>query len=163
MSKLLIGLCAVSLALSTSAFAFQPIATVSGIQGKVLVNQGQGFVVLSAATDLKAGDQVFVGSESRVLVSYLAKNCSVDISKPQTLTIGKVAPCKKGETVAALDSSFVTPVNGGMAGAGGLAAMDTTSMVVLGVVGIATIASVGYFISQNSNDTSCNAAVSACP
>jgi hypothetical protein len=164
MIKLLSSICALTFAISSSAFAFEAMATVSGVAGKVLVNQGQGFVSLADAQDLKVGDQVFVGAESHVMVTYVAKACSVEISKPQTLTIGKAAPCRKGETVASLGETFVAPVNGGMM-AGGLAAMDGTTMAIAGTVVLGAVVGGGILVVNNINKDkkSCVGAVSACP
>jgi hypothetical protein len=161
MLKFFTGLTVLSLAMSSAALAFQPVATVSGVSGKVLVNHGQGFVALADATDLKVGDQVLVGAESHLMVTYHAKNCAVDISSPQTLTIGKVAPCEKGETVAALESTFVTPVN--FEAGGGLLGGIGGPAIVGGVVAVTVIGGLAYYYTQNNDAPGCNAAVTVCP
>ncbi len=106
---------------------------------------------------------MLVGAESHVTVNYLAKDCSVEISKPQTLTIGKTAPCKMGETAAAVESAFITPVNGGVM-AGGLSAVSGTTIAIAGTVVLGAVVGGGILIVNNANkNDGCSGSVSACP
>ena len=94
-----------------AAQAAANFAEIGSIQGKVLVNQGSGFVALSDGASLKAGDRVMVGKDSGAVIAY-ANGCSVAVNESKVLTIAKVAPCKVGEHVAMIGSSLVAPVAG---------------------------------------------------
>jgi hypothetical protein len=105
----LFGAVALSLALvSASVQAATMVAQVGNFHGKVLVNQGEGFVPVSGPLSLKAGDTVMVGEESFATVTYNNK-CSVALSSPTVLSVTDKAPCAKGENVAAIDGAFVAP------------------------------------------------------
>ncbi len=162
MTKLIASVCAAAFALSSNAYAVAPVANISALLGKVLVNHGQGFEVLQNSASLNVGDQILVGADSRAMITYLAENCSIDISKPKTLTISKTATCKSGETVAAVDSTFIMPANGGIYGAPGLG-MSGTPMFIAGAVGLVGIAGIGYMLTKKVNSNTCTGAISACP
>jgi hypothetical protein len=103
-----IGAMALSLALATSSLhAATMVAQVGNFHGKVLVNQGEGFVPVAGPLSLKAGDTVMVGEESFATVSYT--ECSVSLSEPTVFTVGEAAPCAKGEKVASVAGAFITP------------------------------------------------------
>ena len=102
-------LLATALVGASVAQAAANFAEIGSIQGKVLVNQGHGFVALADGAALKAGDRVLVGKESGVVIAY-ANGCSVAVDEPKVLTIAKVAPCKTGATVAMTGSSLIAPV-----------------------------------------------------
>lgn len=158
MIKFLSSICVASIVLSSSAFALEPVATLSGVQGKVMVNHGDGFSPLIDADTLNIGDQVFIGQDAHAVVTYLDKNCSIDLSKPKTLTISKNAPCGAGDTTAAIDGVFVTPVNYIPSGANFISLPN----VMVGVVGVAGAASLGYLILHRT-PSKCTSSVSACP
>ena len=77
--KILIGSFAFMGTMTLAAAAEAPIANLSDANGKILVDQGQGFVA-SAGQDLKAGDRVFIGDKSSAVVAYAA--CTVKLDKP---------------------------------------------------------------------------------
>jgi hypothetical protein len=109
MSKMRIfGAVALSLALATASVqAATMVAQVGNSHGKVLVNQGKGFVAVDGTLSLKAGDTIMVGEESFATVSY--NECSVALSAPTVFTIGETAPCAKGEKIASVAGTFITP------------------------------------------------------
>jgi hypothetical protein len=109
MSKMRIfGAVALSLALaSASVNAASMVAQVGDFHGKVMVNQGEGFVPVSGPLALKAGDAVMVGEESFATVSY--NECSVALSAATVFTVGEAAPCAKGEKVASVAGTLITP------------------------------------------------------
>lgn len=104
-STLLIG-AMLSLNVAQAAANF---AEISSIQGKVLVNQGKGFVALAEGASLKAGDRVLVGKGSGAVIAY-ANGCAVNLNEPKIVTVAKVAPCKAGAKVALAGSSLISPV-----------------------------------------------------
>jgi hypothetical protein len=102
------GAMVLSLAMaSASVQAATSVAQVGNFHGKVLVNQGKGFVPVSGALSLKAGDAVMIGEESFATVSY--NECTVSLSEPTVFTVGEAAPCAKGEKIASVGGSFITP------------------------------------------------------
>jgi hypothetical protein len=109
MSKMrLFGAVALSLALaSASVQAATMVAQVGNFHGKVLVNQGEGFVPVSGPLSLKAGDTVMIGEESFATVSY--GECSVALTSPTVFSVTKAAPCAEGATVASVDGVFIAP------------------------------------------------------
>ena len=76
------------------------VAEISSIQGKVLVNQGKGFVTLANSSILNAGDRVMVGKKSSAVIAY-ANGCVVTVGATKVVTVGKSAPCKSGSIVIA--------------------------------------------------------------
>lgn len=162
MTKLIASVCAAAFALSSSAYAVAPVANISVVLGKVLVSHGHGFEVLQNSANLNVGDQILVGADSHAMITYLAQNCSIDISKPKTMTIAKTATCHTGETVAAIDATFITPANGDIYSAPGFD-MGGTPMFIAGAVGLVGIAGVGYMLTKKVNSNTCTGAISACP
>jgi predicted RecA/RadA family phage recombinase len=163
MKKLLSGICVLSFALCSNAYAIDAVATLSGVSGKVLVNQGQGFVAVLGSQNLQAGDQVLVGDESHVTVTYMAAACSVDVSQPRVMAIGKTAPCTKGEVVALSEATFIAPANGHVAG-GVLGGLNSTTLAIGGGLTLAAIVGGGYLLVKDKNKKNpCSNSVSACP
>lgn len=92
---------------SAQAFAAAPVAVVGAASGKVLVNQGKGFVPLAEGAALFVGDKVFVGKDGKATISYTEAKCTVDVAPASVSQVLAAAPCTEGETVAAVDSVFV--------------------------------------------------------
>ena len=90
------------------AQAASNFAEISQMQGKVLVNQGDGFVALNDGSALKAGDQIMVGKHSGAVLSYNG-GCEISINEAKVVTVAKAAPCKVGK-VAMADSALISPV-----------------------------------------------------
>ena len=85
--------------------------TVVAPTGKVLVNQGQGFVQAADGLTLKFNDKIMVGKDAAVTLAY--NKCSVVLKQGTFLTLPKGDLCGK-TTVAALQNSEavkVEPVN----------------------------------------------------
>ena len=117
-----------------AAQAASNFAEINLMQGKVLVNQGEGFVALAEGSALKVGDKVLVGKDSSAIISYNG-GCAVSINEAKVFTVAKAAPCKAGETVASVDSDLIAPVAASGLGAGGIFAGGTTGpLVALGAV-----------------------------
>ena len=107
----------VSTTFISSAMAEPNFAQIQSVQGKILVNQGRGFVAALGGLALKPGDKIMVGQESSATFKY-SNGCEVSVSEPKILTVAKSAPCIAGDKIASVGSSFATPVAGG--GGGGL-------------------------------------------
>lgn len=91
------------------ALASAPIAEASGLQGKVLVNHGKGFVPASGTLLLNAGDQIMVGASSAAKINYLNAKCSVSANASSVVTVTATAPCKLGMVVGSVDTVFAVP------------------------------------------------------
>lgn len=128
MTRKIVALIASAVLSSTTALASAPVAQVHNVSGKVLVNQGEGFVPASEGLSLKHGDKVFVGKDAAASIDYLAANCSVDVASSSVVAIQDKAPCAEGENVAAVDSVFVNAAATG--GGGGYATFVIPTFIV---------------------------------
>jgi hypothetical protein len=70
-------------------------ASVTSINGTVLVNQGQGFRPAVPGQALRTGDRVIVTARGGARLMY-AGGCSVNLAAGSMATIGTLAPCKVG-------------------------------------------------------------------
>jgi hypothetical protein len=77
--------------LATSAHA----ALLTNIQGKVLVNQGDGFLTVTATTELKPGDRVLVRAKSSAKVSY-GIDCVETLKSNRTFVVPAETTCHGG-------------------------------------------------------------------
>lgn len=126
-----------SLGLCVSSCLAQPnFAQMQSIQGKVLVNQGSGFIAATDGVLLKPGDKILVGKEASAIVTY-ENGCEVSISEPKVLTVAKSVPCPAGAKIASVGSSFAAPVAGGggglpppVIGLGAFGAVAATALIV---------------------------------
>jgi hypothetical protein len=84
-------------------------AEISAVDGKVLLNRGEGFVVATAKTRLSVGDQVMVGEQSSAELTYGTAGCTVTVSAGSLLRIAAEPPCKKGESLAMASQTLITP------------------------------------------------------
>jgi hypothetical protein len=108
MKKILTTAVALASMVSVS-FAAAGVAELGGIKGKVLVNQGEGFVAVTGSMVLAPGAQVMVGEDGQALISYLATDCKVSVAPAAVTTVAAAAPCAAGEIVGAIDGAFAIP------------------------------------------------------
>ncbi len=98
-SALAAGLCVaaeVSAAHATAPAADAPIlATLSNVNGEVLVNRGQGFRPAAPGMALRPGDRILVTARGRARLSYTG-GCGVSLGAGSMATVTKLAPCKVG-------------------------------------------------------------------
>ena len=139
--KKIVALAAVAaLFASTSIAGAAGLAEITSSSGKVLVNQGAGFVPVAGMMSLNAGDSVMVGEGAQAQISF-ATGCTVTAGSASVTTISDVAPCQAGEVVASTGGVFIQPTAAPIAGAflplmlvGGIVAVGGL-LVVTGVVG----------------------------
>jgi hypothetical protein len=80
--------------------AASPVSAAEGsaqlisISGKVLVNQGTGFVPPSPGMMLDTGQKVFVGHEASAVITYKADDCQVTVPGNRVVTIEVLSPCQ---------------------------------------------------------------------
>lgn len=129
-------LCAVLSSHAHSASAANAsVATISGMQGKVLVNTGHGFVPATDALALKSGDKVMVGKGSFAKITY--QSCTLPLSQSSVFVVTVAAPCEIPAGTGQTASGATGGVPGaGLPAAGGLPPIVTT----LAFVGPAAVA-----------------------
>jgi hypothetical protein len=104
---------ALVIVLATTTASAANFAHLNKVQGKVLINQGEGFAPAIGDVALDAGDKVMVGKEGSATLSYSGEQgCTVSLAPSTVVTIGKTVPCEAGEVVGAVDSVFVAPARG---------------------------------------------------
>ncbi len=107
--KKIVALAAVAaLFASTSIAGAAGLAEITSSSGKVLVNQGAGFVPVAGMMSLNAGDSVMVGEGAQAQISF-ATGCTVTAGSASVTTISDVAPCQAGEDIGSVGSVFVQP------------------------------------------------------
>jgi hypothetical protein len=99
--------CGVVMSLSASAFAAAPAVVIEHIEGKVLINQGHGFMPAEVQQAVKVGDRILISGKSSAEIYYAAQSCSVTYTKPRVVVIGKSAPCKAGEKLSMASEIFI--------------------------------------------------------
>jgi hypothetical protein len=72
-------------------------ATVSGQDGTVLVNKGDGFIPITSDAELAPGGQIMVQPGGSALITY-ASNCTVRIGAGRVWTVQEAPPCAEGHT-----------------------------------------------------------------
>jgi len=70
-------------------------ASITAVNGTVLVNQGQGYRPAAAGQTLHIGDRVIVTTHGGARLMY-AGGCGVSLAAGSMATIGALAPCKVG-------------------------------------------------------------------
>jgi hypothetical protein len=91
------------------ALASAPVAELSGLQGKVLVNHGKGYQPAVGSVVLNTGDLVMVGEKSSAKINYLNTKCLVSANASSVVMVTSVAPCKAGVVVGSVDAVFAVP------------------------------------------------------
>ena len=124
-----------ALSLSSVAFAASGVAELVNVSGKVLVQQGEGFVPVSGAVLLQPGDQIMVGEEASATINYLGGGCAVSVNDQTVVSVSKKAPCAKGDKVALVGENLIAPTEGGSSSAAvGVVAAFMAAGVLLVVV-----------------------------
>jgi hypothetical protein len=128
MSKMAIAACG-ALMCCLSQVGAAGAASLSGVQGEVLVNAGQGLKPVTGAANLKAGDIVIAQKGSAKLI--YPDGCTINIDPGASATISEKSPCaaqastQTGQVAAAAPAaaglSTTALVVGGLAIAGGVA------------------------------------------
>jgi hypothetical protein len=159
MSKMRVfGASVLSLAIaSASVQAATSIAQVGVFSGKVLINQGEGFVPVSGSIALKTGDQILIGKDSAATVSFA--ECDVSLTTPTVFSVGETSPCANGEKVAVVDGALIAPAADLDPGCTS-AFCATPALLPLLLIG-ATAATVGIVVATKKKKNNSPPAVSA--
>jgi hypothetical protein len=95
--------------------AFAPISFASDMslglentKGKVLINQGKGYAPFAAGLRLRHGDRILIGDDGAAML--VMQGCEISLSAASVFTVPAKPICASGESVAAEDGVFVSPV-----------------------------------------------------
>jgi hypothetical protein len=113
----LIAFSVLPLFLSGATWASEPLGThLESISGKVLVNQGEGFVAADSKTTLKHGTKVLVGDGSTAILSFAANEplppCTMVLKPKSVTTVTDSGMCEAQQKaeVGAFEAVQITPV-----------------------------------------------------
>lgn len=119
------------------------LPTLSGLQGAVYVDQGNGFTRADAHTVLHRGDRVMASHGGLVRLSY-KDGCNVQVNSRTLATVGGQSPCAGGSSPRLMKADYQSeapPLSGGSGGTGGgMFGMSTTGLVIGGVAAAGIIA-----------------------
>lgn len=105
--SIMLALCATTAAQAQdSTTAGDPIANLSEPQGRVLVNQGEEYVIGRTGMSLYSGDRIVTMDSSTVSVAY-SNGCSVDLPENSQLTLTKPDECQQAAAAVAADSGAI--------------------------------------------------------
>ena len=78
---------------ASPALSAEPMALVTSVQGKVLLNQGDGFQTVEKMATIDVGDQLLVSKDASVSLDYAAADCASTFNDPSLVTVSNAAPC----------------------------------------------------------------------
>ena len=117
---------AVLLIASQVAAAPLMAATLVPSAGRVSVNSGAGFRVVTSAVSVKPGDRVMVGQGGQASIQY-GQGCSASVKRGSAIAVSPGIPCNVPDVTttsavdATVDVSVLVPLVGGGALIGGIA------------------------------------------
>ncbi|MBS0409746.1 MAG: hypothetical protein JSR86_07510 [Proteobacteria bacterium] len=130
------------------------LPTLSGLQGAVYVDQGDGFVRADGRTVLHRGDRVMSARGGLAKISY-ADGCNVQVGGRSLATINSQSPCAGGGSPRVLKADYQSDAGGAGGGGGGFAGVSTTGLIIGGVAAAGIIAViVGAATDHGSSHTS---------
>lgn len=105
--------------LAGSAFAAEPVATLSAQEGTVLVNQGEEFITAAEGQALQAGDRVMLMEGASATLTF-TDGCALPLAAGSLLEVPATSTCagavanvqKIGPTYAQAPGSRATNNNG---------------------------------------------------
>lgn len=77
---------------AASAFAVEPVASLDGIQGTVLVNQGEKFVTADPGMSLASGDRILVMVGGQANLAF-ADGCGLPLQSGSLTTVPAASTC----------------------------------------------------------------------
>jgi hypothetical protein len=77
-----------------SAANFEGKAQLTSTNGKVLVNQGTGFVQPPRGMFLRTGDKIFVGHKASAAITYVEDQCQIAVPANRVVAIEVLSPCQ---------------------------------------------------------------------
>jgi hypothetical protein len=105
-------------------------ATLSGVQGSVMVNPGSGYYLTTGPTNLKPGDVVMLNPGGSAQLTF-PDGCIVPLQAGTVITVGATSPCLAqtgpGQPGVQLFDLDMMIVGTGVVAAGGLIALGVVS------------------------------------
>ena len=101
-------------------------ATVDSIEGRILLNRGDGFQVLAAPTTANPGDKVMASAGGNAKLRY-ADGCVIDIRPGAVVSIGEKSPCT-APYLGGLEGPVVQPGPPFLLVGAGIAAVTLTAL-----------------------------------
>jgi hypothetical protein len=96
-------------------------ATVNATSGQVLINRGQGYMMVAGSTQANAGDTIVVNPGGSAQIAY-PDGCVVDVSPGSVAAISAQSPCGGGGSNSSMETAATNGVsNGTMFAIGALA------------------------------------------
>lgn len=108
----------VGVSIGAPAFA----ATVTAVQGQVLVNRGQGYQLIQGATEVNPGDTVVVNPGGIAQIVY-PDGCSMQFQPGSVVAIGPQSPCEAQQQSGQAGVNGTTLAIGAVVVGGGVAAI----------------------------------------
>ena len=125
---------------SSMAYAetLKPSINFENLSGKVLLNQGRGFVPGHIKTALRPGDVVMLGESARATLHFSAEDCNATLDPATFTTVTDASMCQ-----AAAAEPIITPVSD----------EDVDNTVPAVLISIAIVGGAGFvLIDALSND-----------
>jgi hypothetical protein len=129
--KIVVGSFAFMGTVALAAAADAPVANLFAASGKILVDQGHGFIA-AAGQNLNDGDRIFVGDKSSANVAYAT--CTVKLDKPAVFVVSKAAPCAQGANQMEIGSVIISPAVDDTPGGGGIGTLGTIALTGVPIV-----------------------------
>ena len=107
------------------ALSAEPIAQVTSVQGKVLLNQGDGFQTVEKMATIDVGDQLLVSKDASVSLEYASADCASTFKDPALVTVSSSVPCANQPGAKASSSA-----GGGGAAVSGAAQRSSTPISI---------------------------------
>jgi hypothetical protein len=125
-----IGICVALLAvqLAVHAMAAEPFALIADVEGKVLINQGNGFLVAKKAMPVEPGNRIFIGAKSEVSLTYNSMGCTAVLSKAAIVKITKTVECAPELVLNTMDAVVAAPLAPAAAASGGASTIPTVAV-----------------------------------
>ena len=122
---------------AAGAVASEPVASVSQLNGVVLVSQGADYVTATPGIQLREGDRLMAMEGASATLSF-ADGCTHTLSDNAILTVGPAGSCARGELAGnqAQVGPYLAAAAGGPATAGLIAAGVVGTTVLLGATDV---------------------------
>lgn len=116
--------------LASSAFAAEPVATLTAQEGTVLVNQGEVFATANEGQTLEAGDRVMLMEGASATLTF-ADGCALPLAAGSLIEVPAQSTCA-GATAKA---ERIGPMYAQAVGSGANARSDASAWIVFGTGG----------------------------
>ncbi|MDQ0393064.1 hypothetical protein [Labrys monachus] len=121
------------------------------MKGDVLVNHGNGFILMAAAGPLAIGDTVMARPGARAVLRY-ADGCKVDIIPGTVLTVENVSPCAFLDTTGSTSDATGQTTNSNTTP--GDSTFPVDALVAAGLGGAIAGGVIGTTLSSEDNSAS---------